>query len=344
MAAGTLLLSAALIRAVAIGTVTAEDFRPAPTQTNADAESRSRANVYVLLLDGYPRDDSLRESFGFDNGPFLRRLEALGFKINRDAETTYARTELTLSSLVLPDSKMLRSYAYGEGNETAALRRAVRREHLVNSPVMDDLRALGYRLVYIPPPVTFAIWQGWDERVELGYPNDYESVVIQRTALRFLLGGWLLDQGRAQVDATLARWSSGTGQRFTFAHVMAPHPPFAWTSGGLVDHPLPCWYEVQCSLFNGFPRNLALSEEEFAEKVGPQVAAINERVLLATERIVDRDPTAIVVIFSDHGTRYRDMQSPEAHRTLFAARGTNATEADGLFAVLRNQLRDDYEN
>jgi hypothetical protein len=336
--ATALLVGATLFRMVFVGTVTVSDLLIAPATEQAAAASIGRPNVYVLLLDGYPRQDSLRD-IGQDNEPFLRELEQLGFTINSAATTTFARTELTLSSLVGSDAANLGEYVYGQDHGTTELRRAVRRQQLVNQPVMDDLRALGYRMVYIPPPVTFAHWRGWDDTEEAGQPTDYEAAVIQRSALRYLLGGWVLDQARRQIDDTLAMWSRGAGQRFTFAHVMAPHPPFLWTEDGSVETPLPCWYALACSLFNGFPGNLGLSEDEFADKVGPQVAAVNERVVRATERIVRSDPDAVIVIFSDHGIRYRDLDDPEAFRSLFAARGTDARRADGLFEVLLDELR-----
>ena len=112
---------------------------------------------------------------GQDNEPFLQDLERLGFTINRAATTRFARTELTLSSLVVSDASNLGAYVYGRDHGTTELRRAVRRQQLVNSPVMDDLRALGYRMVYVPPPVTFAHWQGWDDIEEPGPANGLRS-------------------------------------------------------------------------------------------------------------------------------------------------------------------------
>ena len=337
-AATVLIIGATLIRTVVVGTVTMSDLRIAPTTERATAGSMERPNVYVLLLDGYPRQDSMSE-IGQDNEPFLQDLEQLGFTINRAATTRFARTELTLSSLVVSDASNLGAYVYGREHGTTELRRAVRRQQLVNSPVMDDLRALGYRMVYVPPPVTFAHWQGWDDIEEPAQPTDYEAAVIQRSALRYLLDGWVLEQARQQIDDTLATWSEGTGQRFTFAHVMAPHPPFLWNDDGSVETPLPCWYAVACSLFNGFPGNLGLSEAEFVDKVGPQVTALNVRVIRATERIVGSDPDAVIVIFSDHGIRHRNMADPESFRSLFAARGTDAARAEGLFLLLLDELR-----
>ena len=297
-------------------------------------------NVYVLLLDGYPRQDTLASGFGFDNEPFLAALERLGFRVNREAATRYPRTELTLASLVTSDASELEAHGYATELRKTERRRALRRERLVNSPVMDGFRSLGYRLGYVPPPVTFVHWDGWDDRRDPGQLNDYEAIVIQRTPLRFILGPWLLDQTRNRVEATLDTWSSFDGQRLVFAHVMAPHPPFLWTTDGTVDNPLECWYEVECSLFNSSPDDLRISENVFVERTRPQIAALNERVLSAAEELVSTDPEAVIVIFSDHGTRYSTADDLEATRSLFAARNTTATHADGLFTVLLDELRE----
>ena len=341
----TVILLATMARAVSIGAFSIDDFRVSiSTAPRATASAATDGpNVYVLLLDGYPRQDSLNDAFGFDNEPFLQELEANGFAVNRDAETEFVRTELTLSSMTLPDRSELKTYQYDLRERATVARRDVRRERLVDTPVMDGLRDLGYRLIYVPSPVTFTDWAGWDERRDPGTPTDYESIVIQRTPLRFLLGGWLLDEARERVSDSLDNWRAGNGKSFVFAHVQAPHPPFLWDDDGPVSEPLPCWYAVECYLYNGFPRDLRLTEAEYSAMVGGQVASLNEQVLRATERLIHDDPSAVIVIFSDHGTRFRDMQDPEASRSLFAARGTNAAEADGLFITLRDELRDEGE-
>ncbi len=85
------------------------------------------------------------------------------------------------------------------------------------------------------------------------------------------------------------------------------------------DEPLACWYEMKCSLYNGFLDNLWLTESEYIERARPQFDALNDRVLRAVERLVETDPDAVIVIFSDHGSRFRGLDDPEAHRVLFAA-------------------------
>ena len=65
-------------------------------------------SVYVLLLDGYPRQDSLEDS-GYDNGPFVAALSDLGFEVHADARSDYPRTELAdidrsdIDLVLLPD-------------------------------------------------------------------------------------------------------------------------------------------------------------------------------------------------------------------------------------------------
>ena len=137
-----LVVGATLMRLFIVGTVTMDDLRIGSTAERAAAGSTARPNVYVLLLDGYPRQDSLSD-IGQDNEPFLQDLERLGLTINRAATTTFARTELTLSSLVASDASDLGAYVYGQGDGTTDLRRAIRRERLArNSPVVEDLRAV----------------------------------------------------------------------------------------------------------------------------------------------------------------------------------------------------------
>ena len=117
---------------------------------------------------------------------------------------------------------------------------------------------------------------------------------------------------------------------------MAPHPPFLWDASGEVYCPIDCWLANTCSFFAGF--GLGMSVDDYATRVGPEVAALNEQLLTTIRGIVAEDPSAIIVAFSDHGTRYRSEASTEARRILFAARGTRVTEIEGLLVDLAAEL------
>ena len=64
-------------------------------------------DIYVILLDGHPRSDTLASEFGFDEEPFLTAMEGEGFEVARASRSNYNMTELTFSSMFqmqqLPD-------------------------------------------------------------------------------------------------------------------------------------------------------------------------------------------------------------------------------------------------
>ena len=60
-------------------------------------------NVYILMLDGYPRADTLATTFGFDNGPFLAELESRDFDVAEGSRSNYRKTWVTLSDHVQRD-------------------------------------------------------------------------------------------------------------------------------------------------------------------------------------------------------------------------------------------------
>jgi hypothetical protein len=334
-----LFLALGVLRVIVNGTITLADFA-IPSAAPAEAASDvARPNVYLLLVDGYPRQDTLAGEFGYDNEPFLQELEDLSFAVNREATTTYAVTALSLSSMLGSSTDALAAYVTdGQyGPELSAEPREVRRQRLVDSEALTALRDLRYRLVYVPPPVADVRLGGWDETHDSGHLNDFETALLQQTPVRALLGGWVLDQARDRVADTLDEWSRPEpGQRLVFAHLMAPHPPFMWDDEGDVERPLGCWLANTCGLFAGF--GLGIPLDDYARRMVPQVDALNGRLLSAVQRIVADDPEAIIAIFADHGTRVQSETSAEAHRTLFAARGASVTGIDGLLVELASEL------
>jgi hypothetical protein len=55
-------------------------------------------DVYLIILDGYLRDDILQRSFNFDNSDFLKQLTDLGFVIPSCTQSNYTWTRLSVSS------------------------------------------------------------------------------------------------------------------------------------------------------------------------------------------------------------------------------------------------------
>ena len=113
-----------------------------------------------------------------------------------------------------------------------------------------------------------------------------------------------------------------------FTHVMAPHPPFLYPWGGAASVPRRCWPD--CGIFVHTYVDMGLTHEEWAAGMIAQVAALNGKLLDTIDRILDRHPDAVIVLFSDHGGREDRADEAELHRSFLAAR---TPDHPGLYAA-----------
>jgi hypothetical protein len=79
---------------------------------------------------------------------------------------------------------------------------------------------------------------------------------------------------------------------FLYAHTLSPHGPFR--------------YEDDCSLRDRFADYQDLSGKTPQDKrdYSQDVACLNELILRAVDQILDDDPDAIVIVASDHGSKF----------------------------------------
>jgi len=304
------------------GAISSRDFWLVPsTLPEAAATPVKRPNIYVLLLDAYARDDSLASVYRYDNEPFLSSLTSLGFDVYSDSHTEHDATSRTTVSMLSGSVDDLQATA--DGDDPAVrdqLYREVRRR-LAVAPAIADLRAAGYRLIVIQPPVVHVVERGWDVEIDTGQINDFEINLLSRSPLAQMLRDWVLAQQRQRIEQSLDHWRPGAGRhaRVVLAHLMAPHPPFVFGTDADQIPSLPCWPKT-CPLFASQAATLGLSEEEFGIRFAAQTDATNALVLPAVARVVAEDPQAVVIVMSDHGSRYSDIDVAERHKNLFAAR------------------------
>jgi hypothetical protein len=161
-------------------------------------------------------------------------------------------------------------------------------------------------------------------QVSAGGMNDFEIRLLGTSVVGMLARPWVADvvaaSLRSHFEGSLRLLVESTATR-TFAHVLAPHPPFLY-AGGLSA----CW--PGCDIFDVAARKLEISVDEWAERMDTQLRAVNERVLAAVDEILIEHPDAVIVLFSDHGGRY-DLDLDEVHRSFLAARTPGHP---GLFA------------
>lgn len=280
-------------------------------------------DIYVILLDAYPRADVLERKFGIDNSEFLDDLRALDFDVGTENHSNYAFTQLTLASLFqmrhLEDVNGLAPLIGVPGPKVNALRNAV-----IDSPAFATLRAAGYQIVAMQPGYEHAALRGVADRVlEHGEMNDLERDILERS--------WLLDPLGALIptivtgprrdrvvhafdDLAQLALESRSRPIFTWVHLPAPHLPLIMDARG---EAVPLEPRRDANYADKF----GMTDEEFAAAYGDELVYLNKRVLGAVRALQHapgrRDP--VIVIMSDHGYNYEVEDVQAMFGNLFAA-------------------------
>lgn len=264
----------------------------------------SGPRIIVILLDGYPRDDTLAAlGLGIENATFQTELADRGFDLYQSTSTVYSYTNKTL--LAMLDDPHLE-----DGDTSVSEKRAIREELEVPR---------GY--LAISPPMGHVTLNG-GPKIDPNVINDFEVHLVGLSFAGQLAtdwSGWLVMEALRQNEEQALLAIESTDARRVFAHILVPHPPFLYSLDGA---PLPapaCWPHA-CNLFDSTIERLGISRTAWASGMAGQIADLNTRLLALVESSIDLDPDAVIVLFSDHGGRYSSAEPEEWHYSFLAAR------------------------
>jgi hypothetical protein len=283
-------------------------------------------DVYVILLDGYPSLETTASEFGIDNEPFARALTGLGFDVYRGAASNYTQTWPTLSSMLwmeyVSEIPALANPPSGWEPQLRALTKAIN-----EGPALGILRGLGYRIVTSPSALTDSALLSADEVLDDGHLTQFEERLLNITVLGVedgaLIRRQVADEMRARVESSFTHIrrvldESERGPVVFIDHVLSPHPPFLHHADGS-SRDLPDCFPRRCDLFDPKASVLGMSKADYAIALSEELAYLNARTLEGVREILTRDPDALVVVFSDHGTRYDGEDVPEYFESFLAA-------------------------
>jgi hypothetical protein len=295
------------------------------TPSSAGAIDPAKPDIYVIILDGYARPDTLQRSFGFDDGPFVKQLESRGFDFAADSHSNYPATGPTFVTMLnmayLDQIPAVADVKSGDPASDGSYRHAIN-----DNDAFRVLRGQGYQIV--------ATGSGWEQLaireadvyLDDGQINTFEAKMLELTGVGKLvqllapnLGG---DQARGRIDSTFREirdiaQTPSSAPRLVVSHVLAPHAPLVYGPEG---------QKLQINLTEEFDFDYigAASSRELRDAYVGQVAYVNSQVLPTVDAILAsaRRP-AVVVLMSDHGSRLdtapgSTAMSPEADRNFFA--------------------------
>lgn len=197
-------------------------------------------NIYVLVLDGYGRNDVLKRLYGYDD-PLVEQLRARGFYVADHAASNYCQTALSLSSSLNLEylAELLDSLP------PDAMSRRACGTLIASNRVFLAFRRAGYRIVAFASEYAMVRFNDVDERPHPPvYLTDFENSLYDASPLRVLSGlsglpaAWLPHQlRRYAVRWTLDRLteqaaSADQHPTLVFVHLLLPHPPFVFRPDG----------------------------------------------------------------------------------------------------------------
>jgi hypothetical protein len=280
-------------------------------------------DIYLIMLDGYPRADTLATGFAFDNGPFLASMTDLGFDVATHGHANYNVTNLTLASMFnathIRDFPELENVPDGVQGQYRALARVIDR-----SAEFDRLRARGYEIVTVPSPFTNVMLGSADRVLDDGGVTEFEVSLATTLRTRHLLPdeqrAWFSDDLRNQTLEAFDRTAALAAERggppkVVFTHVMSPHPPISFAADGSPLDAWPCFPET-CSIWDAGSRY----GPALPPLVAGQVEHLNRLVLETVGAILAAsDEPPVIVVFSDHGHRHDYADHDEMLRSLLIA-------------------------
>lgn len=279
----------------------------APLPISPDAGFGQRPDVYVLILDGYGREDVLHDLYAFDN-PLPDRLRTSGFIVADRATANYAQTALSLASAFNLD--YLPQLGHPERADTDAKRGLA--DLIRNSRFFQafedggyDIRTYGSEYTMIRPG------NGRDHRAAPGHLNEFHYTALEATALPTLFEavglqrGWLpLRLHRHHLRWTLSDLVKSVPPdkappTLVLAHLLAPHPPFALDADGRIRNT-----KVPALLSDGSMWRAIAQQSGESYKAGyiDALRYLNAGILQVEQAIAKRGSRpAIVLIHGDHG-------------------------------------------
>jgi len=78
---------------------------------------QSKPDIYYIILDSYPRSDTLKNVYGYDNTDFIDRLEGRGFRVAKNSMSNYAMTFLSIASSL--NMEYMDAYIPKKGNKSS---------------------------------------------------------------------------------------------------------------------------------------------------------------------------------------------------------------------------------
>lgn len=262
----------------------------------------STPDIYIIIVDGYGREDFLQDVYGYDNSGFVTFLEKNDFYVASHATSNYPQTQLSIPSLLNLQYLNDAVRALEHTDDRMGL------YELVQHPIIRDLlHEQGYTFMALPSASLSTQIRDADVFFDVtGIDiNEFEAFLLSSTVAGVAVESWGVKLPVMGYDLhrrytlftleTLREIPSMPGPKLVFAHIMLPHPPFIFDKNGNYSPPDRPFYMGDGSFFPGTP-------EEYQHGYTGQMSFLNDELENVVSDILARsEQPPIVILQGDHG-------------------------------------------
>jgi len=308
-AAVLLLVSAVILgvfrgRLAAVGDDLGQGVDLAAWSTSGAEQATGQPDIFVILLDGYPRADVLEYAFDLDNAPFTGALAARGFDVATDSHSDYLWTHVSVPS-ALNLAYVEQIPALLDVIEGRAPRQPTLRTTMADSIAFDVARENGYTTVAVASGFEEVAPRRADVYVDGGQLNEFEISLIASTFASDIVAAMAPDFASGQQRdrilhnlGVLPDIAREGGPALVFAHIPAPHQPVVFGEGGA-----PVAVPVSGAFFADSPQERGEPQAEYLDRYRAQLPYLNDRILESIDGIIaNADEPPVIVLFADHGS------------------------------------------
>jgi len=259
---------------------------------DASSQDENLPDIYYIILDGYASSNTLKEFYGYDNSDLDNFLRDNNFFVASRSTSNYPNSFLSMSSSLNMEYVNYLSGTVGEDSND----RSVPYQMIEDNKVVNYLKSKGYKFIHFS--------SGWgptnynknaDLNVAISHTrwNEFNTLLIQTTALDAFEKKFFQDVGRSRVLNTfkgLADVNEIEGKKFTFSHIVCPHPPYLFDREGNA---------VPAADFD--MNNWGSEQKEYYLN---QLIYINKEIKnLVSEILAESENPPVIILQADHGSR-----------------------------------------
>lgn len=319
---------------------------PSVNLSKSSSNSSNKPDVYYLLFDRYTSAEVLRNNFNYDNSDMIDTLRSKGFVTRDRAYSNYPFTAPSASSTMAMNYLTDFKNKFNDNRKWKSL--FPYRSILNNPPIAQVLKQNGYSYNQI---------SSWWDFTRLGIKSDTNPAIsfrfqvlgekfylsdLQRDILhKSILSPWFkkgitvgdkkiikydLDRNPqenfdAQISSlkAVADISDRSQPQYTFAHILAPHPPYVFDADG------------KWPAYDGEANDNGADEKV---KYTNELTYINRRIKQLIEHIQQKSPQAVIILQADEGPYPKQFRGEITSKHYYDPNNLPLPEMKQKFGIL----------